>query len=450
MTKAVLFLTLLLGTPLLAAPPTSRPLRDLFGINVKFTQGQPIGDLALLTDLGVRWVRDTALWVDIEQTPGEYSAFPADFQRRLAFYKQHDIGLCFGLWYENPKAYPITEQTPFAAWDADAYGRYAAEIARRLKASGVRFVIELWNEPHNTMKNFGGKWNGEPPSPWLDHYVAMVHAATKSVKAVDPSIKVLVDDDMWVLHYRFLDKGLPEAIDGLAVHPYVKSWPEFSATEPDTTWTQPFVTVDADRSLKSAVRRLRDYGAVKIGHTPAMWITEWGWPLGEAIHDRPMTEELLAGLIPRAYLTAADAGVETLLWFSIMDSVDGPMGLTSNDRRMRLTYRSFKTMTKTLGTGTAIEHVVGDDRPTSGVQVYRVDRPEGPVWIAWNIDGDVAVRVRGVEQAGDVLGTAVMIDRSQADRGRLTLGRSPLYLTGRDVVIEVEKPEGVPPRYLFP
>ena len=433
-----------------AAPPAVRPLRDLFGVNVKFAQGQPIGDLSLLSDLGVRWVRDTALWTDIEQKPGQYSAFPADFQRRLDFYKQHDIGLCFGLWYENPKAYPITPQTPFTAWDADAYGRYAGEIAKRLKASGVRFVIELWNEPHNTMKNFGGQWNGEPPSPWLDQYVTMVHTATAAVKAVDPSIHVLVNDDMWVLHYRFLEKGLPKEVDGLAVHPYVKSWPEFSATEPDTTWTKPFVTVDADRSLKSAVRRLRDYGTAKLGHPPAMWITEWGWPLGEPIRDRPMTEEMLAGLIPRAYLTAADAGVETLLWFSMVDSVDGPMGLTSNDRKMRLTYQSFKTMTKTLGTGTAIEHVVGDDHPTNGLQVYRVDRPEGPVWIAWNIDGEATVITRGLQDATDVLGKAVTIDRTKTDDIRLPIGRSPLYLTGRDVVIEAEKRGGVSPHYLFP
>ena len=239
------------------AEPSTRPFRDSIGINVKFTQGESPRDLMLLKELGVHWVRDTASWPDVEPVAGQYKSFPMSFRERLAFYKENDIGVVFGLWYDNPAAYPNTADDATRSTDADAYGRYAAEVARQLNQSGVRYIIELYNEPHNTLiKTYGGKWNGESPSPWLDHYVKMVDAAVTQVKAFDAKVRLLVDDDMWAIHYRFLEHGLPKAIDGLAFHPYAKHVPERAAVDQDTDWARPFTMVDADGSFGSAVRRL--------------------------------------------------------------------------------------------------------------------------------------------------------------------------------------------------
>lgn len=54
---------------------------------------------------------------------------------------------------------------------AQAFGRYAGATARLLRESGVHFVLEIWNEPHNFVlgKQRGGPWHGGPPCPWLDH-----------------------------------------------------------------------------------------------------------------------------------------------------------------------------------------------------------------------------------------------------------------------------------------
>ncbi|HEX8324156.1 MAG TPA: cellulase family glycosylhydrolase [Tepidisphaeraceae bacterium] len=438
-------------------PAAPRRFAERVGVNVKFTQGQSMRDLSLLPLLGVRWVRDTAAWPEVEPVAGKYVGFPRAFADRLAFYKRHNIGVCFGLWYDNPAAYPNTAEKPNNNINAEAYGRYAAEVARLLKASGVRFVIELYNEPHNTLKHLGGKWNGEPPAPWLDHYVSMVHAAVREVKAFDPTVKLLAGDDMWVLQYRLLEKGLPPEIDCLTVHPYVRSWAEVVAAEPDTSWTQPFVTVDADRSVRSAVRRLRDHATEKLGRTPAIWITEWGWTLGESIHDREMTEDLLAAMVPRAYLTAADSGVEVLLWFSLQDSVDGPMGLTTNEGRRRLPFQAMQTMTQKLGRTTTLAHVVGADHRTSGLQAYRL-AGEGAdaVHVVWNINGDTPIEVSKIGpktiSIADVFGRPVATPPAADGRFRLTVGRSPLYLTGlaADAAFNPVVPTGRPPVYLFP
>ena len=113
----------------------------------------------------------------------------------------------------------------------------------------------------------------------------MVREAVTQVKAYDPEIELLNDDDMWVIHCWFLEKKLPSQLDGIAFHPYVNNVPEIAAVDQDTEWAKPFTLVDADGSFRSAVRRLREESRLKIGTEPSMWITEWGWPVGG---QRPM------------------------------------------------------------------------------------------------------------------------------------------------------------------
>ena len=431
------------------ADPATRRFREIVGINVKFSQGESPRDLFLLKELGVRWVRDTVDWPSIEPAAGKYVPFPIAFRDRLAFYKANDIGVVFGLWYDNPAAYPNTPDDQTRSTDAAAYGRYAAEVARQLRASGARFAIELYNEPHNSLKDLGGKWNGEPPSPWLDHYVDMVRAAVADAKRVDPNVRLLAGDDMWVLQARFLERGFPRNLDGLTVHPYVRNRPEIAAIEQDTSWAKPFTLVDADASFASAVRRLRSRAADALGRTPAIWITEWGWPIGgDLAGDRKVDEATLAAFLPRAYLAAADAGVETLCWFSLQDSVDGPMGLTTNDGKRRAPFDALRTMVDQLGDCTAVEHVAGADHPTVGVQVYRLRDGERTTLVAWNVDGGSTATLVGAGDARivDVVGKPVA-------RGEtLALSTSPIYISGvaADAHLRPTAEPAVKPTYLFP
>jgi hypothetical protein len=433
-----------------------RTFQDMVGLNVKFGQGTPQSDLPLLQQLGVRWVRDSVLWATMEQIPGKYRPFPGDFLARLDFYKKNNIGIVFTLCYENPKAYPNTADNPHHSLDADAYGRYAAYIAKLLKTSGVQFILELWNEPHNNMAGLPGNFTGKPPSPWLDQYINMVNAAVKGVKALDPEVKIIDDEDMWVNHYWFLEKGLPAALDGFAVHPYVKAWPEITGVAQDTDWTAPFVVVDADCSMASAVRRLRDRGTMKMGKTPAIWITEWGWPLDGDVGWRKATEDIVAGMLPRAYITAAGAGVETVCWFSMQDSVDGPMGLLRNDGFQRAPFKAMQTMVAELGPYTSIAHVGGADHPTSGIQAYRFGGSVADKLAVWNIDGNSAAVLNGQGDAPiritNTLGNLVEDERAPDGRLQISVGRSPLYIFGisPNVSVEPVTEKGVPAKFLFP
>jgi len=416
-----------------AAVPAAAPRRfgDMVGLGVKFSQGQPLRELDMLLDLRVRWVRDAMHWPEIEPAADRFRPFQRALVQQLEFYRRHDIGLVALLTLSNPRAYPGAGAAPF---EPQAFARFAVQVARMLREAGVRFVLEIGNEPHNSSlaKTLGGAWNGRPPAPWVDHYVRMVRAAVEQVKAHDPSIKLLSDDDMWVLHYQFLEAGLPKALDGFAIHPYTPNAPERTAVAHDTDWARPYTVVDPDRSFSSAVRRLRAQGLAKLGRSPEIWITEWGWAVGDAKVKHSVPDETLVAYLPRAFILAAAAGVETMCWFSAQDSVDGPMGLTRNDGSKRDTYLAFKTLTTQLGDYRLLRQIAGQAHPTSGLQAFLFDGPQGQKLVAWSADD----RPRQLPWRADAARTPHAVDALGRPlpfaASTLSLGMAPVYVTTED------------------
>ncbi len=355
--KSTIFLIglMLFSLPISATTSSGERLfEDGMCLQVKFNQGQPLKDLEMVKALGVKWVRESLPWASLEKKKGVYEPFPDNFKKRLDFYKANDVGVIFVLAYDNWAAYPNSPDNIAASVDPVAFAKYAEYIAREFKKYGVRFVIELWNEPHGKghklRDKFGGNWNGKPPSPWLDHYVLMVNEAVKRIKAFDSSVKVISDDDMWVLHYHFLEKGLNKELDGFAVHPYNGGGPpEMTAAKYNSDWTRPYQVVDMDQSFESAVRRLKAQALKKMGKTPTIWSTEWGWRVGEkAWSGGAMSEEIIAAYLPRAYILAESAGVESTCWFSSQDRGDGAFGLKTNDGRLRPAYHAYIKLSQTL------------------------------------------------------------------------------------------------------
>lgn len=404
----------------------AEPFGETLGLAVKFSQGEPWSARGNLLELKVKWVRDHQDWKEVERSPGVYE-FSQSLKDRLAFYRDHGIGVVFGLWYGNPVAYP---SDPF---NVEAYGNYAREVAKRLKALGIRFVLECWNEPHNfeIRPRLGGDWVGHPPSPWLDRYVAMVHSAVQKVKAFDPNIKLLTCDDMWAIHYWFLDKGLPSALDGFAFHPYAQPAPEIAAIDYWTDWASPYGTprenilhmVDENRCFRSACRRLREKGLERLGRDPELWITEVGWNL------KWISESEVAKWLPRIFIAAADAGVKATCWFSSRDVVDGPMGLVDNNGNKRKAYFAFKTMSEELREYELVSQVVGLDTPTTGPQVYLFRKGNEFKAVAWVVGSEqyayINLPVTGGATAVDYLGSPVPVAG-----GQFTLISYPIYISG--------------------
>lgn len=329
------------------------PFEGGFGLNVKYVQGEPFDQSAkdMLLELRVKWVRDAESWNTMQVGQGVLAAdFTPAFKARLQFYKDNNIGVMFfGVYnaavYSDDPAY-ANDRLP-----AVPYGDYMLKCAQLLKASGVKFVMEVWNEPRTffVLPWYGGQWNGAEPSPWLDHYVEMANQTVAKIKAFDPSISVIVQDDLYVTHYWYLENNNPTLdprANGSSIHPYTNGpmdWTPFAA---DTNWTLgPWGTiVDADQTTTSAMRKLRERWQLKSGHQPDLWITEIGWSQGDAA-----SADKAAKYLPRAFMTSAASGLKGLFWFSSIDRTDGPMGLRMNDGTKRPAYIAWKTMVQQLG-----------------------------------------------------------------------------------------------------
>jgi len=407
---------------------------DRIGLTAHLT-GVPADDpmMQRLVDLGVRWIRDDSEhWAAVEPEPGKYG-FSERFRKCLEFYKQNHIGILYIMCYGNKQAYP---DDPF---NAEAYGRYAVAVAKMFQEIGVEFVLEIWNEPHNFELGpyYGGNWNAAPPSAWADHYVKMVHEAVRQVKAYDPSVKLLNDEDVWVAHYWFLEQGLPENLDGVAVHPYNHGspGPEINCWGADTEWLKPFPVIDQDRSMRSLYRNLRNQYTKKLGRTPEIWATEWGYHLGGKIgEEEKVTEETVAAFLPRAYIISAAENIRCLNWYVL--NADEAYNLVANDGRERLSYQAFKVMSRQLGPCRLLRQINGYDHPTQGIQAFLFEGPMRYQVAAWCIEGPQEVTLETNSswpiQAIDNLGNPVEIRSNQDHLAVIKLSRAPVYITGMD------------------
>jgi hypothetical protein len=414
---------------------SQRPMREGFGLNVKFIQGQPEEQIDLLPRLGVNWVRDTVMWPTVEPRPGEYRPFPLPFQTRLKKYRDMGIGIVFMLAYTNSAAYPKTSHNPLAPIDPKAFGRYAAYVAAQLEKAGVRFALEVWNEPHNfhIREMVGGNWNGRPPSPWVDHYIEMVREVFEQARKVAPDVSVMTSEDVWSNHYWFArHPRLPDGFCDIGLHPYTNdsaTGPEVAAPYPNTDWGKPFQMVDNGRAFESAVRRLRDYTQRHTGHRPNLWLTEWGWRINEKFSGGTVTESLASAFLPRAFIISEAIGSKALLWFSMYDAKDGAFGLLDMQGKPRATFKAFEAMNHLIGDYVLSTRLTPAERPTTGLQAYLLKKGQLQrivVWSADNLDREFTLDSSWqVSDVHDVYGTLV---KAQEPFKQIQIGAAPVYL----------------------
>lgn len=410
------------------------PLRDHLGLCVKFAQGEPAANIGNLVDLGLGVVRDSPSnnsWATMEPTAWSYlPSFPPEFQARLDYYKTNGIKLIYLQAYKNP-----SHSDPF---NALAFAKCAIHVAKLLKAQGWttdKFVIELWNEPHNfdIGPTFGGPWHGADPCPWLNKYVQIANTAIDQMWAYDPTVRLIGGDDMWVLAYHMIDKGIDIRLRGLVVHPYkcfnpIPGIPEREPVDANTDWCQPYQVVDSTGSYASGLANLKAKAFTKNQWGAEIHVTELGWTSATFLQ-----EEVAAFLVRSAIISEA-GGVKSFCWFSSWDGPDGPMGLVDNGGNKRWQYHGYKTLVAQLGSYSLKQKVIGSS--TTGLQAYLFDGPLGSFeqrLCVWNIERAIQVRFSGVTNPQiaifDMFGKQLI---PQTDQGSyiLSASPSPIYVIG--------------------
>jgi hypothetical protein len=241
--------------------------------------------------------------LDLDSTPCWASSVPVTVD---------PAGCGYGWW-----KYPVGDYPPaqaryfadFAAFAAKRWGRYLAGL-------------ELWNEP-NGGQSFRSRHPGRD-------YAALVRAAYPAVKAVAPSLSVIMSlggTDTRFLGYLYF-WGVRGYYDGIAVHPY-------------------------DQPTLAGLKAFRAYQLGR-GDAAPLWVTEVGWSsIGGGLQLQAQSVvSALDELAALPYVVAAelydmrDGGANP-------DDPQAHFGLLTADLRPKPAWTAFATTLRVLAVATS-------------------------------------------------------------------------------------------------
>jgi hypothetical protein len=402
---------------------------DGFGVNIHFTNPQP-GEIKMLSEAGLRWVRMDLKWDSTETQPGSYDF--SEYDRLMDALKAFNIRALFILDYGNPLydngAPPRTEAA------RQAFTRWALAAARHF--SGHEVIWEIYNEPNHSLF-----W---PPKPNAYEYAALALAVGRSFRESVPNEK-LIGPATSEIDFNFLEicfkAGLLEYWSAVSIHPYRRNDPETAAQ--DYCRLREMIRAYAPREVQSPKSKTQNPGAAGSGSLGAskeipIISSEWGysaaWP--------SMTEEKQAQLLARSWLTNVANNIPLSIWYDWRDDGLDPkeaehhFGTVSHSYHEgrepvydpKPAYLAAKTLTSTFN-GYRFEKRldIGDDQDyvllfRNGVEL-RV--------ATWTTRGSHNViiplhagRYRSTKHTGETIG---VIASGQNGMG-ITLSTAPVYL----------------------
>jgi hypothetical protein len=275
---------------------TTAPLiPDSFGVNIDFTDPRP-GEIKMLSESGVRWVRMDFVWEATEKEPGRYD-FSA-YDRLMTALEPYGIHALFILDYGN-RLYD-NSTPPRTGASRQAFARWAVAAAKHFAGRGA--LWEVYNEPNQT-----AFW---PPKPNPQEYVALALAVGRAFHDAVPDEK-LIGPATSEIDFDFLEScfkaGLLEYWSAVSIHPYRRNDPETAA--------QDYCRL---RDMIRTYEPIRTgSGSDRVGTQKDIPIisSEWGyssvWP--------GMSEEKQGQLLARAWLTNVANSISLSIWYDWRD-----------------------------------------------------------------------------------------------------------------------------------
>jgi hypothetical protein len=188
------------------------------GVNIHFTDPKP-GELEMLVQAGVRWVRMDFGWDGTEPEKGRYDFSPYD--RLLAALDKHHLRAMLILDYSN--RHYDQGLSPASDEGRAAFARWAAAAARHFRGRGI--LWEMYNEPNIFF------WR---PKPDVKQYAKLALAVGKALREAEPG-EPYVGPATSLIDFPFLEEcfrsGLLEYWSAVTVHPYRQNGPETAAGE---------------------------------------------------------------------------------------------------------------------------------------------------------------------------------------------------------------------------
>src|SRR6266850_929862 len=274
---------------------------DGFGVNIHFTDPQP-GEMKMLAESGVRWIRMDFKWDLTETAKGTYDFAPYD--RLMSALAPFGIRALFILDYGNRLYDGGGPPRNDAA--RQAFARWAVAAAKHFARRGI--VWETWNEPNHQIF-----WR---PRPNVNEYAELALVVARAFRVAVPDEK-LIGPAISEMDFAFLEgcfkAGLLEYWPAVSVHPYLRTNPEL---------------VSGDyHHLREMIKTY-----APKGKQIAIFSGEWGyssvWP--------GMNEEKQGQWIARQWLTNVANDIPLSIWYDWRDDGSNPseyehhFGMVSN------------------------------------------------------------------------------------------------------------------------
>ena len=246
---------------------------DFFGVCEHFVNQVNVRDnrhrlMTLMARDGVGWVRADFPWWMVEPTQGNWSWSNTDAVMDTAWERGVKVLpiLCYGCVYTGHQA-DGNRYVP--AEDLDLWTNYVTKVVTRYAARhpGQLTAVEVWNEP-----DISTFWNGT-----VAEYVAVLQRTYTTVKAIDPSITVVLGG----LTSRATDflsslysAGAKNYFDVMAFHPYIQPH------SPSETWETGGVLGfgTTKHSFSRRIDAMRSVMSDNGDGSKPIWLTEVGWP----------------------------------------------------------------------------------------------------------------------------------------------------------------------------
>lgn len=246
---------------------------------------------------GATWLRVDFPWADIEPTQGnwqwdKFDAIMDDAEARgIQILPILDYGSAYG------------GHDKLVSDDLDGWLAYVRNVLTRYR--GRLPAVEVWNEPNITSGDWVF-WSGTTAQ-----YVTMLHATYNAVKAIDPSVKVVLgglagDCESYVSD--LYSNGAKGGFDVMAIHPYI------GTHSPDEEWKTGSIFNRRSHSLSLYISRVRSIMNANGDSGLPIWITEHGW----STQTGGTSEANQAAYIARSMEIAANCGVEKYFIYNLI------------------------------------------------------------------------------------------------------------------------------------
>jgi polysaccharide biosynthesis protein PslG len=272
----------------------SKPIRvsEAFGVNYSFPDPHPkAGELEMLAETGVRWVRISMSWGYIEKNKGKYD-FDA-YDKIFADFEKYNLQPLVGLdsngqtnYSNKSNTYPYPPDTPEAQ---QAFTNWAVAVTQRYKGRGI--VWEMYNEPNNS-----AFW---PPDANVRDYSQLALMVGKAIKQNTPN-EILIGPALLHTDYNYLEEVLKTGVlsfwNGVSVHLYR------SAGSPETASSD-------YKTFQNIIQKYNSSGA----NIPII-SGEWGYP-NFNWNGVSYNEDIKARFLARQWLINLTNNVPISIWF---------------------------------------------------------------------------------------------------------------------------------------